>query len=252
MSRKGSRVSACVLGWALLASPAHTLAQADPVFDPDEAGYLADLLADATEAQGVCYGWSVHVTDAETGITTQSVGSNLGPGRDVESGGRDGGSCARAVEFTADIEYVSSSSDLDDSARWSVTGWPPGGVGTGDLDRLGLFDEGDLIGEDPDLAVARAVAALPQLAAEADLAPPLRATPASSAPPDVGSLVDDPGSDYLRRTGGLLAFGVVLLVGAGAFAVTALRSSRSRPGPSPPSQPPPPHRSPPVPPPSQQ
>lgn len=227
-----------MLGCAMFAGTAPgAAAQADPVFDPEDAADLADQLADATAAQDVCYGWSVHVDDIEIRSQTQSTGSNFGPGRSLDSAG---GSCRYRVEFTADILYARSSSDVDDSGRWSLTSTPRGGPSTADLDRLELFDEDDLTGEDPDVAVARAVAALPQLAAQAGIAAPLIAAPASSTPPDVGSLSDNPGPDYLRRAGGLLAVGAVLLVSGVAFGVFALRSSRSRGDPAPPQAPPPP------------
>lgn len=210
------------------------LAQADPVFDPADAANLARLLAEATAAQDVCYGWTVHVDDRETGSQAQSTGSNFGPGRSLDSAGS---SCRYRVEFTADLLYTRSSADSEDSARWSLTSSPPDGPGTDDLDRLELFDEDDLVGADPDVAVARAIAALPQLAAQAGIASPLSAEPASNAPSDVGSLSDDPGSDYLRRAGALLALGAVLLVGGVAFGAFALRRSRSRPDPAPPHTP---------------
>ncbi|MGH3992585.1 MAG: hypothetical protein ACRDSN_08980, partial [Pseudonocardiaceae bacterium] len=156
--------------------------------------------------------------------------------------GSAGGACRYRVEFTADITYPSSYSEFEDSASWSVTSRPRGGPGTADLDRLGLVDEGDLTGDEPEAAVARAVAALPQLAAGAGIASALTATPASSAPPDVGSLADSPGSDYLRRAGGLLAFGAVLLAGGVVFGAFALHRSRSRKDPAQPQTPPPPQQ----------
>ncbi|MGH3906673.1 MAG: hypothetical protein ACRDTE_21220 [Pseudonocardiaceae bacterium] len=228
--RTGAALAAGVLGWAVLAGAAAGAgAQTDPVFDPEDARDLAALLAEATDAQDVCYGWTVQVADVETRSQSQSTGSNFGPGRSLDIAGS---TCRYVVEFTADIVYARASSDFDDSVSWSVTSRPPGGPGKDDLDRLGLFDQGDLAGEDPDVAVSRAVAALPQLAADAGIAAPLTAVPAPSAPPDVGSLADSPGSDYLRRTGGLLAFGGVLLAGGLAFGAFALYSSRSRRQPS--------------------
>lgn len=217
-------LAAGVLGCVVLAGSAAG-AQTDPVFEPAAARDLADLLAEATNAQDVCYGWTVQVADVETRSQAQSTGSNFGPGRSLDSAGS---SCRYAVEFTADIVYARASSDFDDSVSWTVTSRPPGGPGKDDLDRLELFDKADLAGDNLDLAVARAVAALPQLAASAGIAPPLTAAPATSAPPDVGSLADSPGSDFLRRAGGLLAFGAVLLAGGLAFGAFALYSSRSR------------------------
>lgn len=246
------------LGWGLLTGPATaTAAQADPVFDPEDAQDLAELLNEATQAQDVCYGWTVHVIDPGTGsgagygtaqpgygTAQQSTGSNFGPGQSLDSAG---GPCRYRVEFTASITYTSEYSDAEDYASWAVASRPGGGPDTEDLDRLRLFDEDDLVGDNPDVAVSRAVAALPQLAAEAGVAAPLVAEPASSTPPDVGSLTDHPGSDYLRRAGGLLGFGVILLIGGIAFGWYALRSSRPRLHrvPPPPDFPPPPDSPPP-------
>lgn len=240
--RAGAALTAGVLGWAVLAGTAASAeAQTDPVFEPPAARDLADLLAEATEVQDVCYGWTIRISDMGPGPDGQSTGSNFGAGKSLDSAGS---SCRSRVEFTANIVYTSSYSESNDSASWSVTSRPPGGPGKDDLDRLELFDKKDLAGEDVDLAVARAVAALPQLAANAGIAPPLIAAPANSAPPDVGSLADSPGSDYLRRAGGLLAFGAVLLAGGLAFGAFALYSSRSRREPirlhqAPPTDPPP-------------
>lgn len=220
-------LSAGLLGWSLLFSGA--AAQIDPIFDPADAQDLADLLTEATEVQNICYGWVVQVFDQDTGADQRSTGSNFGPVRPLEN---SGSSCPSRVEFTAEIVYTGSASDSEDSASWSVIS-SPRGPDTDDLDRLRLFDENDLVGDDVDAAVARAVAALPQLAADAGIAPPLTAAPAGSPPSDVGTLADDPGSDYLRRAGGLLGFGVVLLLGGVAFAVFALRSSRAERHPPP-------------------
>lgn len=226
--RAGAALAAALLGWALLAGPAAASAQGDPVFDPGAAQQLADLLAEAATAQQVCYGWRVRIADGQNRTESLSTGSNFGPGRAVTDAGAGAGrSCRYVVEFTADIVYTSASSELNDSASWAVTSSSPRGPGTADLDRLELFDEGDLVGEYPDVAVSRALAALPQLAANAGLAAPLTAAPATSAPPDAGSLADDPGADYLRRAGGLLAIGAVLLAGGIAFGVHAVRSSRA-------------------------
>ena len=242
--RIGTPLAMAVLGWMLLFGAAPGAgAQADPVFDPEDAQALADLLADATAVQGVCYGWIVQIADVTNRSRARSTGSNFGPGRSLDEAGT---SCRYLVQFSADIVYARESSDFDDSASWSVTSRPRG-PGTADLDQLGLFDERDLVGEEPDAALSRAIAALPQLAVNAGIATPLSAVPATTTPPDVGSLSDDPGSDYLRRAGGLLAFGAVLLVSGVAFGLFAVHSSRSRRGPAAPPTPAPPPPAPPPP-----
>ncbi len=218
----------------LLTAPA---AAADVVFDPADAEELAAELAEATEVQGVCYGWRVSIDDAaglETGVST---GSSFGAGVSLQD--PPARSCATLVEFVATITYTSASSEASDSADFEVVSMPAGPT-TDDLADLDLFDTGDLAGNEVDAAVARAVTALPRLATEAGVAPPVVAEPQTSAPPEAGTLSDDPGSDYLRRVGGLLAFGAVLLIGGVAFGVAAVvnaRRVRAAPPPHPPHPP---------------
>src|ERR1051326_4389433 len=167
--RVGLTLATAVLGGVLFLGAAPGAgAQADPVFDPEDAQDLANLLADATATQDVCYGWIVQIADVTNRSQERSTGSNFGPGRSLDTAGA---SCRYVVQFTADIVYARESSDFDDSASWSVTSRPRG-PGTADLDRLGLVDEGGLVGEAPDAAVSRAVAALPPRAANAGIAAP--------------------------------------------------------------------------------
>lgn len=213
----------------LLAAP---VAAADVVFDPADAAELAAELTEATEAQDVCYGWTVRIDDAaglESGVST---GSSFGAGVSLQD--PPARSCSTIVEFVATITFAGEATEASDSADFAVVSMPAGPT-TDDLTDLDLIDSGDLTGDEVDAAVARAVTALPQLATEAGVAPPLVAAPQPSAPPEAGTLSDDPGSDYLRRAGGLLAFGAVLLVGGVAFAAAAVVSARrSRTAPPPP------------------
>lgn len=220
----------------LLTAPA---AAADVVFDPADAAELAAELAEATEAQDVCYGWTVRIDDAagvETGVST---GSSFGAGVSLQA--PPARACSTLVEFVARITYTSAASESSDAAAFEVISTPAGPT-TDDLAGLGLFDSGDLVGDEVDAAVARAVTALPQLAAEAGIAPPLVAEPEPRAAPGAGTLSDDPGSDYLRRAGGLLALGAVLLIGGTAFGAHALMTARRAPTTPPPDPPHPPPR----------
>jgi len=213
-------VAVAAVAALLLAPPA----SAEVVFDPGDAEELAAELAEATAVQGVCYGWTVRVDDQGSGVDTGvSTGSSFGAGVSLpEPPAR---SCTALVEFIADITYTSEFSESADSARFAVISTPSGPT-TDDLEDLDLVDSGALTGEEVDDAVGRAVTALPRLASESGIAPPLIAEPQSSTPSDVGALSDDPGSDYLRRAGGLLAFGAVLLVAGVAFAVFAAVTAR--------------------------
>lgn len=208
---------------ALLFAPP---ASAEVVFDPADAEELAAELAEATAAQDVCYGWTVRIDDQGSAVGSGvSTGSSFGAGVSLQD--PPARSCTTLVEFVADITYTSEFSESEDSASFAVISTPSGPT-TEDLEDLDLVDSGALTGEEVDEAVGRAVTALPRLAAEAGVAPPLVAEPQRSAPPDVGGLSDDPGSDYLRRAGGLLAFGAVLLVGGVTFAIFVAVTARRR------------------------
>ncbi len=212
-----------VLAAAALLLAAPGAASADVIFDPADADELAATLAEATAAQNVCYGWDVQVDDPVSG-TSSSVGSDRGAGVPV-----DDSSCAEWVRFDANITYTSESSESEDSASYDVSS-SSGGPGRTDLDALGL-DFGGLTGEDPDVVIGKAVAALPLLAADKGLADPIEATPETGAAPADAQPTGSPGSDWWRNNGGMVMWGVGLLLAAGVFAWWVLRSSRSRPKP---------------------
>jgi hypothetical protein len=199
----------------LLAAPG--TASADVIFDPADADDLAASLAEAYTDQNVCYGWQVTVNDVST--TDKSVGSNFGAGKPVTDG-----SCDKTVEFQATITYTSESSEAEDSASYDVTSTPPG-VTRDDLDALGIDFDG-LTGEDPDVAIGKAVVALPLLAADKGLADPLAATPDNATPAADAQLTDDPDSDWWRDRGGMLLWGVGLLLAGGLFVWWVLKTNR--------------------------
>ncbi len=194
-------------------------ASADVIFDPADADELAATLADAYEAQGVCYGWSVDVNNVN--VPETSVGSNFGAGQPL----RDRGECAKSVEFQADITWTSESSESEDSASYQVVS-TPSGPSTSDLDSLDIISEDGLAGDNVDSDVYKAVAALPLLAADAGIAEPIEASPAPES--DAGDAVptDSPGSDFWRQSGMQVLWGVVLLLGAVAFGWYAIRAHR--------------------------
>lgn len=210
---------------ALTAAPG--TASADVVFDPVDARDLAETLAEASRAQGVCYGWNVAIDDQWAGVDTGvSAGSNFGAGLDVnEAPGAAG--CQTTVEFNASILYTSESSESEDSASYEVVSAPRGPT-TEDLDDLEIVDEDGLIGDDVDVVVSKAVSALPQLAADAGAARPIQATRAPVAEAGDSRLTDSPGSDFWRRAGNFLLWGSLLLLAGIAFAIYAVRSSKRR------------------------
>lgn len=100
----------CVIVAALLllfgAIPAH----ASPLLDPVDAAELAQSLAEATDEQGVCYGWSINVDGSP------EVGSNLGP--DVPL--NNGGSCEKFAILSGTIDYTCDTCEAEDSGSLSL------------------------------------------------------------------------------------------------------------------------------------
>jgi hypothetical protein len=201
----------------LLAAPAE--ASADVIFDPADADELVAVLAEAYQDQGVCYGWYVNVHDVTT--TSASSGSNFGVGTPTTSG-----TCQATVEFRADITYTSESSESEDSATYDVSS-NPDGVTRDDLDSLDI-DFGELTGENPDVVIAKAITALPLLAADKGLGKAISAAPATGTTPADAQLTDDPGSDWWRNRGGMLLWGLGLLLAGGVFVWWVLWTRRRR------------------------
>ena len=194
-------VAACAL-----AAPAS--AWAVPVLEEGDATELANQLAEATEAQGICYGWRINVSDptgVEEGV---EAGSNQGPGEPVVTGGPG---CERYVELTGGISYVSEYSDSEDSAGWTVESNLPNPPTAQDLADLG-YEAGDLLGEDNDLAILNAAGALPALVADRGAAKPVPFETERRAAGVGGEPTGQQGSDFLRENGTLLALCALLLV----------------------------------------
>ena len=204
---------------ALAAAPG--VAAADVIFDPADADELAATLADANEAQDVCYGWSIDVDNE--GVPQTSVGSHLGAGRPMS----EASNCAASVEFQASITWTPESSESEDSASYQVIS-SPGGPTTDDLDSLELMSEDGLVGDNGDVDVYKAVAALPLLAADTGLAQPMEASPAPAADAGDAAPTDSPGSDFWRESGMLILWASLLILAAAAFAWYAVTSSRRR------------------------
>lgn len=205
----------------LLAGPA--TASADVIFDPADADDLAATLAEATAAQDICYGWNVQVSD-QSSSDSESVGSDRGAGVAVDTM-----SCSKYVVLDVYITWTSESSESEDSASYDVTS-SAGGPTRSDLDGLELDWDG-LTGEDPDVVIGNAVAALPLLAADKDMGKAIEAAPASGDAPADASLTDDPGSDWFRNNGGTMLWGLGLLLAGGVFFLWVFRSRPRKPEP---------------------
>lgn len=213
------RAAAVVAGAGLLLLAAPGVASADVIFDPADADELATVLAEATTDQNVCYGWDVQVDDAVAG-QAESVGSNFGAGQTVSAGG----TCPASVELKVYIRYTSESSESEDSASYDVVS-TAGGPTRDDMAALELGTD-DLAGENPDVVIGKMVAALPLLAADKGIAKGIEAAPETGEAPADAALTDSPGSDWWRNSGGMLLWGVGLLLAGGVFAWWVVRTNR--------------------------
>jgi hypothetical protein len=194
------------------------VASADVIFDQADADELAATLAEAYDAQNVCYGWSIAVDNE--GVPETSVGSNFGAGRSVSDG-----DCAKSVEFQASITWTSESSESEDSASYTVVSTPSGPT-TDDLDGLDLISEDGLVGDNGDADVYKAVAALPLLAADTGVADPIEASPAPESDAGDAAPTNSPGSDFWRGSGMQILWGSVILLAGVVFAWYAITTSR--------------------------
>jgi hypothetical protein len=138
--------------------------------------------------------------------------------------------CARWAEFVAIITYTSDSSESEDDASFRVRS----NFTTIDADKLDDFgvSEGALLGDNDDLAIRTATAALPVLVADAGLAPPVTAEPATATSAGVDHLTGRPGSDFMRTYAPMLVAAAVSLVAGVALLSYLLLFARRRPRPS--------------------
>jgi hypothetical protein len=180
------------------------------VVDAGDRTEIAQSLAEATTDTGVCFGYVLQLTGVTFGSPDLEQVSNGGP--DVEPGT---GSCPKGtVSAQITINYTSESSEREDSASVGVTSTVPGlssGVARQRLDDLDLLDEGDLLGNDDDLAVRNLAVALPLTLNDAV---PAEEAPVAAAAPNGDRLTGSPGSDWMRAHLLTVLIGSVLLVGA--------------------------------------
>lgn len=200
----------------LLAVPAHA---ENPVLDPEDDADVAASLAEASEVQGVCYGYLLEVSDGETGQYTGTYAvSNLGVGTRAELSP----TCQQTVEVVASISYTSPFSEAEDSSSWFLDTTLTG-LTIDDLEDQGL-SAGDLLDDGASATtLLNAVLSLPRLASEKAGVPPVVLEPYPSPLPEGAAATGTPGSDWLRTNGTSLGLCVLLLLGG----VGALVLSRS-------------------------
>lgn len=207
---RGRARQALLLAAAIAFSSPLGPAGARPILERADGEELARQLAEATEVQGICYGWRVQIQD-DSG---SSSGTDLGSSRGVDLPAEDP-SCPRFMVFRADLHYTSESSESADSASFYVFGNVAGGPDEEDLRRVGVSGEALLGGKD-DVALANAVLALPAIVAERGLAPPVPADTTEGTIPEADGPTNRPGSDWLRAYGPFVALSLgMVAVGLG-------------------------------------
>lgn len=183
------------------AGPAHAL----PILDAVDAEELAQDLAEATAVHGICYGWDVTVDDAAGTYSGVDMGSSRGVGIPAQA-------CDQWMVFEAFLTYTSESSETEDSATFGVTSNVMGAPAEQDLRVVGI--DGDaLLGAADDLAIINAARALPALAAERGLAPPLILERNTDAIPPIDRPTPGTGSDWTRNNGDFLLLSVLSMIG---------------------------------------
>lgn len=195
----------------LLPAPAGAL----PILESGDAEELVALLADATEAQDICYGWNVTIANEEAGSLLADSGSGAGVDTRADE------NCDRWVIFRASLRYTSSSSEAEDSADFSVESNVPNAPTEFDLRAIGI-NGGRLLSDNDDLAIIDATSALPLLVADRGIAPAVELAPNVSALPAGDQATGAHGSDWTRANGAALAIAICLFVLAVVWALLAL------------------------------
>ena len=221
MSRR--RLGALALLAVLLtAGPA---AAENPVLDAEGDTDLATALAEAREVQGVCYGYSLSVSDADTGQFSGTFSSSSAGAGQPASAATD---CPNGtIELAARISYTSSFSEAEDSADWSLLS-TVGDLSIVDVEQVTGGSARDLLDDGKsETALLNAVLSLPGLATERAGLPPVVLEENTEALPEGARATDTPGSDWLRQNGALL----FLCVAAVVAGLVALLASRRPSGP---------------------
>lgn len=208
-------------------TPEITAEQAGPgiLLDAADRVELASSLAEATSESGTCFGYQVVLGGDGASDRTETL-SNAGPDREPTAADCPKGSVVLQVVLT----YTSSSSESEDSASFSVRTDVPGlsgSVATRRVEDLSGIDDGDLVGDEDDLALRNATAALPLILDGA--VPAELAAPADRAP-NGDRLTGSPGSDWVRAHGVGIAIAFALLLLAVVLVVVGIAGRRrSRP-----------------------
>ena len=221
------RAGAPALVAVLLVALAPAAAQATPLLDEGDAVELAQSLADATEAQNVCYGWSVAVEDQSGGPSGLDEGSNLGP--DVPLTAQTPG-CERQVVLLGQVLYTCESCEGEDASAADVQASFAGAPGLADVEALG-FAASRLKDEDGDTELVNMVGALPLLTASSGAAEPVpvEAEGAPQPGPGDGPTGAPSTPDWLRDSAGALALCAALILAGLLWFLKLRRDTRAYP-----------------------
>ncbi len=221
-------VAAALLAVVLLALAAPG-ARATPLLDEGDAVELAQSLAEATEAQGICYGWAVAVEDQTGGPSGLDEGSNLGP--DVPLTAQSAG-CERRVVLQGQVVYTCESCEGEDASAADVQGSFPQAPTLADVEELG-FDAGSLKNDDGDTVLVNMVGALPLLTASAGAAEPVPLDTEGAPQPGPEDVATGTPStpDWLRDSAGVLALCLALIVAGLLWLLKLRRDGRADPTP---------------------
>ncbi|HZB50856.1 MAG TPA: hypothetical protein VE547_17345 [Mycobacteriales bacterium] len=201
-------VAALALAAAALVLGGAGPAAATPFLDAADAEDLAQLLAEASAVQGVCYGWTVDLQDDSGGPSGIDAGSDRGVGRPPSQIPE----CRRYLEVRAVVRWTAETSDAEDSGGFTVDSIgiddPPT---ESDVRSVLDFEGSDLVKDDGDVLLYQAVAALPRLLADRGAVPSLTLAPAPTPPPAGSRPTGSALPDWMRQRAGLLALGGLLL-----------------------------------------
>jgi len=218
------RLPALVLAAVLLAL-ATPAAHATPLLEEADAAELAQSLAEATAAQGICYGWSVAVEDQTGGPSGLDEGSGLGPDVPLTAGSPN---CERSVVLQGQVVYTCETCEGEDSSAADVRATFPQAPTLADVEELG-FDAGGLSGEDGDTVLINMVGALPLLTASAGAAEPVPVNTEGAPRPGPDDVATGRPStpDWLRDSAGTLALCAALIVGGLLWFLKLRRDGRA-------------------------
>ena len=227
MRRVLAALAAPLLATLLLLLAAAPAARATPLLDEGDAVELAQQLAEATEVQGVCYGWSVSVDDQSGGPSGVDAGSNLGPDVPLTA---ETPNCERQVVLVGQVIYTCESCEGEDASAADVQGTFPQAPTLADVEALG-FDDKALKNDDGDTELVNMVGALPLLTSSAGAAEPVPIEQEGAPRPGPEDVPTGGPStpDWVRDSAGALALCALLILGGLLWFLKLRRDARAFP-----------------------